>query len=210
MSNMNPKAGKPDSVADRLNKLHRSISTYKKITFDAMVECGKLLTEQKRTYDGEFTKWLKDNVDFSERTAQKYMRVYRLVKRGEWDHGESVAQNLRSMAEPTSVKSLARESVSERVASERKIPYSKAKEIVAVVDKFPETAKVFEPSEEQESKIRVLLFEAMERGYDLGKRNKLLPIKEKRDYFDKIMKVMKSDSISEKLGTMKDFYRKFA
>ena len=37
-------------------------------------------------------------------------------------------------------------------------------------------------TDENKTKIRLLVFNAMERAYDLGRRNKLLPINEKREY----------------------------
>ena len=44
------------------------------------VECGRLLTEQKKlTAHGEWIAWIKSNCRFSEDTAQNYMRLFRKV-----------------------------------------------------------------------------------------------------------------------------------
>lgn len=180
-----------DKVAERINKLHRSVHTYKTITLHAMTEIGKLLTQKKYEMEGFYLEWLKTNVKFSERTAHKYMRVYRLSKTPMWDKKKSVAQNLRDNSEPQTFKQAINKIHAESIAHKAKIPIKKAKEIVSAIEKHPEIKFITrELSETQISKIRLHLFTAMERAYDLGRRNKLLSMNEKRETLDKLLKII--------------------
>lgn len=186
-----------DKIAQRINTLHRSIATYKKVTLEAMTECGKLLCEQKRMNPGQFLWWLKQNVEFSERTAHKYMRVYKLRKEGWWDEKDTVANNLVRMANPQTPKQIINQNYAEDLARKHKVKLTTAKAYVRAIDRIPELEPkkveiktVFHLSEDKKSKARIKFFEAMERAYDLGKRNKLLPISEKRDRFEDILEII--------------------
>lgn len=185
---------KKDLVAKKINRLHRSVTTYKKLTFEAMVECGKLLYEEKWKRPGHFLFWLQNNIEFSERTAHKYMRVYRLSKSDLWDKEKTVAENLAYLAEPQTFKQCVNQSRAEDLAFKKKIPLTSAKKLVSVMDKLPEVHTVIKVvntlTDEKKSKIRIKLFEALERAYDLGRRNKLLTIKEKRDLLDVLLGVI--------------------
>ena len=159
-----------------------------------MIECGKLLCEEKYKRQGVFLWWLKDNIEFSERTAHKYMRVYRLSKTELWDKEKSVAENLAYLAEPQTFKQAVNQTKAENISREKGIKLTSAKTIVRAMESIPEPAPVIKISstltDNQKSKIRIRIFEAMERAYDLGKRNKLLPISEKRDRFEDILKII--------------------
>lgn len=180
-----------DKVAERINKLHRSVHTYKTITLHAMTEIGKLLTQKKYEMEGFFLEWLKTNVKFSERTAHKYMRVYRLSKTPFWDKKKSVARNLKDNSEPQTYKQVVNNIKARDIAKKVKIPVEKAKEIVSAIEKHPEIKFITrELTETQVSKIRLNLFTAMERAYDLGRRNKLLSMNEKRETLDKLLKII--------------------
>lgn len=187
-----------DWTAKKINTLHRSITTYKKITLEAMVEIGKLLYDQKRIYDGTFTHWMEKNLEFSGSTANKYMRVYRLVKTDWYNYEQSPSENLATMSDPKSYKQYQKHVKAEEIAKDQKIKLTTAKTLLRTMEKIPslkidttpEIKFINSLNEDQKTKIRLIVFKAMERAYDLGRRNKILSINEKRDQYDKIVKVV--------------------
>ena len=63
-----------DTIATEINTIKRQTQ---KIMLASSIEIGKPLTEAKDMIDhGAWGKWLQDNVNYSERTAQNLMRVY--------------------------------------------------------------------------------------------------------------------------------------
>lgn len=63
-----------DAIATEINTIKRQTQ---KIMLASSIEIGKRLTEAKDMIDhGAWGKWLQDNVNYSERTAQNLMRVY--------------------------------------------------------------------------------------------------------------------------------------
>lgn len=63
-----------DTIATEINSIKRQTQ---KIMLASSIEIGKRLTEAKDMIDhGAWGKWLQDNVNYSERTAQNLMRVY--------------------------------------------------------------------------------------------------------------------------------------
>jgi len=62
---------------DEIAKLHVEIFGAYKSTLEKAIRIGQLLTEQKQNLrHGEFTSWVENNLPFSDRTAQIYMRLY--------------------------------------------------------------------------------------------------------------------------------------
>lgn len=76
------------SIANKINELHKEAegiaSAAKEQANKAVeiaIECGRLLLEQKKTVGhGNWIDWIKSNCDFSEDTAQNYMRLFRRVR----------------------------------------------------------------------------------------------------------------------------------
>lgn len=63
-----------NTIATEINTIKRQTQ---KIMLASSIEIGKRLTEAKDMIDhGAWGKWLQDNVNYSERTAQNLMRVY--------------------------------------------------------------------------------------------------------------------------------------
>ncbi len=57
--------------------LHYEIGDHLKLSLEKAIRIGQLLCEQKRSLEhGEFIPWVKDNLPFTERTAQRYMKLY--------------------------------------------------------------------------------------------------------------------------------------
>jgi len=66
------------NTAQEIRQLHNKIEGYILSSIDNALRIGELLSEQKKALKhGEFTVWVSDNLPFSVRTAQNYMRVYR-------------------------------------------------------------------------------------------------------------------------------------
>ena len=66
-----------NSRAAQINKLHGSIMANARQCLADAFEAGRLLTEQKAELGhGEWLLWLKENVSFNVRTAQRYMNLH--------------------------------------------------------------------------------------------------------------------------------------
>ena len=64
-------------VANRINDLHDEIMNMGRKTLAMIIEMGRLLSQQKATVGhGKWEKWMKDNLHFSQMTANRYMRVH--------------------------------------------------------------------------------------------------------------------------------------
>ena len=65
-------------VADRINTLHDIIMDMGRKTLAMVIEMGGLLSQQKAIVGhGKWEQWIKDNLDFSQMTANRYVRVHR-------------------------------------------------------------------------------------------------------------------------------------
>jgi hypothetical protein len=66
-------------IADRINAAHVECEKSLRASVEHAIRAGELLLEAKRTVGhGEWIKWLAENVKFSDRLAQAYMRLARL------------------------------------------------------------------------------------------------------------------------------------
>ncbi|AQT70071.1 hypothetical protein STSP2_03273 [Anaerohalosphaera lusitana] len=64
-------------VAETINALHRSICDMLSITVSKAIEIGGLLTEQKKEVGhGNWSTWIETNLEFKQRAASNYMRIY--------------------------------------------------------------------------------------------------------------------------------------
>lgn len=139
-----------------------------------VLEIGRRLTEAKRLVrHGEWANWLKQRVNYSQRTANNYMRIYR-------EYGESgLAENSQSIANLGYTQALAildapkedRERLADEVA-ERDMTIRELRDAVRIAK---ESAREQADAARQEQKretdsIRWMLFEANEREKDLSIR----------------------------------------
>lgn len=63
--------------AEEINRLHKSVFDAFKLGLDGAIKIGELLTECKREVGhGNWLQWMKDNLEFSQKTANNYMRLY--------------------------------------------------------------------------------------------------------------------------------------
>ena len=67
------------SIADKINAAHAECEKSLRKSVEHAIRAGELLLEAKRTVGhGDWTAWLAENVKFSDRLAQAYMRLARL------------------------------------------------------------------------------------------------------------------------------------
>ena len=65
------------SVIREINALHGELCALARMTLSKAIRLGELLTQAKAALlHGEWLGWLKENVTFNVRTAQRYMGVY--------------------------------------------------------------------------------------------------------------------------------------
>ena len=86
-------------TASRINELHSELTGLLNKSVTLAIEIGKMLTEKKAELShGEFAPWIRGNLDFGERTVQRYMKLYehkdKVLKAG------SVTDAYRMLAEP--------------------------------------------------------------------------------------------------------------
>ncbi|MHC1767932.1 MAG: DNA N-6-adenine-methyltransferase [Verrucomicrobiia bacterium] len=66
------------NTAAEANRLHSELLGLARTSLEIAIRIGELLTEQKaRLKHGEWLPWVKDNIEFSEATAKRYMSVHR-------------------------------------------------------------------------------------------------------------------------------------
>lgn len=64
------------SLPDRINAAHRDCLASAKTAIEQAIEVGRLLIEAKADVShGEWLPWIRENCEFSERTAQNYLRL---------------------------------------------------------------------------------------------------------------------------------------
>lgn len=69
------------NIAAAINAAHTAVEQAKRDGARHAIECGRLLAEAKEVAPhGSWDQWLKENCQFSPRTAQLYMRVHRHVR----------------------------------------------------------------------------------------------------------------------------------
>ena len=73
-----PPVGLDEQQAERIDRITGQILNYKSVMGVTIVEIGRLLTEARETLPrGAWGGWLREKVDFSERSAQNFMRIWR-------------------------------------------------------------------------------------------------------------------------------------
>jgi len=64
---------------DRIHEEHAKVESALRASVQHAINCGELLIEAKKSSShGKWADWLRDNIKFSERLAQAYMRLARL------------------------------------------------------------------------------------------------------------------------------------
>jgi hypothetical protein len=65
------------TLAGQINRLHREICAAARTTIEKAIRIGELLTKQKDSLNhGEWLPWLAANVEFSDRTARRYVGIF--------------------------------------------------------------------------------------------------------------------------------------
>ena len=90
------------TLAERINVEHHAFETTYGAAINHAREAGRLLLEAKAKLDyGQWTPWLTENVEFSERTARVYMQIADAEPDQErQSSADSIAQALRHLSKP--------------------------------------------------------------------------------------------------------------
>ena len=65
------------AVANEIIRLHAEIEDHLKLGLEKATRIGELLFEQKeKEGHGRFSSWIRDNLTFSQRSAQRYMKLF--------------------------------------------------------------------------------------------------------------------------------------
>jgi hypothetical protein len=99
-----------ETLAMKINEEHRRCEQAFKVGLGHALKAGELLVEAKTLcVHGEWGRWLKDNFEGSERTAQAYMKVFR--ERGQLEEANpqrvadlSYREALKELSDPTESK----------------------------------------------------------------------------------------------------------
>lgn len=95
-----------ENVTEKINSLHRSLCDTMKITITKAIQIGELLSQQKEKLEhGYYTKWIEEELDFTVRTAQNYVRIYNnrdLIVKNE--NVSCLSDAYRLLAEPKDVE----------------------------------------------------------------------------------------------------------
>jgi hypothetical protein len=94
------------SRAAAINRRHRACMEATRDALQSAYDCGRLLIEEKELHPhGTWTRWIKENCELSERTAQRYMAIAR-----DWDKIQEAGEVLSIKA---ALKLLADEAIAE-------------------------------------------------------------------------------------------------
>src|SRR5258707_5120533 len=65
------------STVDRINRRHRQIMEFGKRALEEAIDIGRELSDAKSSLEhGEWLPWVEDNLEFTTRTAQRYISVW--------------------------------------------------------------------------------------------------------------------------------------
>ena len=108
-----------EKLVERINSEHRLCRDALRTTLEHAVNVGVLLIEAKAHVNhGEWEKWIKDNCEFSARSAQGYMRAARMLPdlKAQRVADLSLREALAALAEPASrLEDLEKDLTPERV-----------------------------------------------------------------------------------------------
>jgi hypothetical protein len=132
-----PKVESPADLADEINAAHRACTADLMSGLNHARRCGQLLLKAKASVKhGEWLSWIQDNCQFSERTAQYYLRVvknWEAIEKTEPAGSVLSFRKARQIAKPVSVADvieLAREDldIDELLAVDELLPFDELSE----------------------------------------------------------------------------------
>ena len=89
------------------DEVHDEIAGHVRVSVEKAIRIGELLTEQKAELEhGQWLPWVEDNVPFTSRTAEKYMRLHEQRDSGKIESGSNLTSAYRAiglLAEPEPV-----------------------------------------------------------------------------------------------------------
>lgn len=89
------------SKIDQINKMHRDNENHAQKMIHNAIQIGQLLSEQKESLEhGEWIPWVKDNLCFDARQAQRYMRAYQNRDKIDTTSMTHLSQAMQQLSEP--------------------------------------------------------------------------------------------------------------
>jgi len=86
------------TTEQRINSLHEGLKALLQRGIEQALEIGKLLTEKKSELKhGQLGPWIRDNLIFSERTAQRYMSLFE--NRSKIEGADSISEAYKMLSE---------------------------------------------------------------------------------------------------------------
>ena len=86
------------TTENRINSLHEGLRALLQRGIEQALEIGKLLTEKKSELKhGELGAWIRNNLIFSERTAQRYMSLF--DNRSKIGEADNISEAYKMLAE---------------------------------------------------------------------------------------------------------------
>ena len=86
------------TTEQRINSLHESLKALMQRGIEQALEIGRLLTEKKsKLKHGELGAWIRNNLIFSERTAQRYMSLF--DNRSKIGEADNISEAYKMLAE---------------------------------------------------------------------------------------------------------------
>jgi hypothetical protein len=84
-------------------KLHNEITGYLKMSLKKAIKIGEMLLEQKKTIGhGRFILWVDKNLPFSDRTARRYISIYKYRSRLKSDNVSNLSDAYKLISGPKS------------------------------------------------------------------------------------------------------------
>jgi len=160
-----------DKTAEKANKLHTEVQKTKGLVLEKVVEIGILLEQKKVENPGRFYAWVRENLTFSTDQASRYIRLSNL-KRTKYKKAKSAREIMRSESKPLTLERAIAEETKGQI---QYIPIIEDREL----------------TDKEMKMMRIEFYNFLEYVYDLGKRDKILPMEYKRKSFERICKIAK-------------------
>jgi hypothetical protein len=153
---------KVSQVALEINKLHEGITALAKRALGDAIKIGELLTQQKaKLKHGGWLPWVKGNLKFSYKTAERYMNLWE--RKDELDSESNLNDALRRLTKPKDPEEVKR-AYSRKLTAPIYKPSGKKPNVSDLVDKTKSTQLIKKINESGvSSEEKAFLIDAAER-----------------------------------------------
>lgn len=89
-----------EALAEMVNEAARLVETHAKLAVSKAIDCGRYLAACKARVDrGKWLDWLRENFDYTERHAARYMQIAGYAETHNLEQAESISHALRIIAD---------------------------------------------------------------------------------------------------------------